>query len=130
MSSALLEADAAVAPAVPTVSVERATLLVVDDSQFDRRLVADLLAPLQNLNVVYAGSVSAGLSAIARESPAVVLTDLVLPDGEGLELVERIRATAPANPCDSHDSLWQRGSRHASASRRGGQLHRQEAPGG
>ena len=42
-----------------------------------------------------ADSLSAGLEAIARESPAIVLTDLILPDGEGLELVERVRAQHP-----------------------------------
>src|SRR5262249_47278690 len=40
-------------------------------------------------------SLSAGLEAIARESPSIVLTDLIFPDGEGIELVKRIRAEHP-----------------------------------
>ena len=104
MSLSLLPANATGAPGCDLVDGKTATLLVVDDSVFDRRLVGELLAPLNGLNVIYAGSVSAGLEAIARESPAVVLTDLVLPDGEGLELVERVRA-APAHPHRIDDRL-------------------------
>jgi CheY-like chemotaxis protein len=74
---------------------ERTTILVVDDSVLDCRLVEALLAPLNDLKVVVAGSVREGLEAIARESPAIILTDLILPDREGLELVQRVRAEHP-----------------------------------
>jgi len=71
------------------------TILVVDDSPLDCRLVETLLSPMSDLRVVFAGSVKEGLEATARESPAVILTDLVLPDMEGLELVKRVRAEHP-----------------------------------
>jgi two-component system KDP operon response regulator KdpE len=41
-----------------------------------------------------AGTVEEGLSAFAARSPQVVLLDLGLPDGEGFEVVERIRDTS------------------------------------
>jgi CheY-like chemotaxis protein len=71
------------------------TVLVVDDSPLDCHLVETLLSPMGDLKVVFAGSVKEGLEAIARESPAVIMTDLVLPDVDGLELVKRVRAEHP-----------------------------------
>src|SRR5262249_1553555 len=97
MSVSLLQADSAVESATEEGSngSGKATLLVVDDSSVDRRLVAQLLEPMGELKVSFADSLRAGLEAIARESPAIVLTDLILPDGEGTELVKRIRAEHP-----------------------------------
>jgi CheY-like chemotaxis protein len=74
---------------------ETTTVLVVDDSPFDRQLVGRLLAPMGELRVAYASSASEGMAAIACESPSIVLADLVLPDQEGLELVHRVRAQYP-----------------------------------
>jgi DNA-binding NarL/FixJ family response regulator len=95
MSVTLLEADSVADLATEQSGVGRATLLVVDDSSVDRRLVAQLLSSVHELNVSFASTLSAGLDAIARESPAIVLTDLILPDGDGLGLIERIRAEHP-----------------------------------
>jgi CheY-like chemotaxis protein len=74
---------------------ETTTVLVVDDSAFDRQLVGQLLAPLANIRVAFAADGSEALAAIAREAPAVILTDLVMPDLGGLELVQRVRAEHP-----------------------------------
>jgi DNA-binding NarL/FixJ family response regulator len=95
MSVSLLEADSAVESATDQGAGGKATVLVVDDSGVDSRLVAQLLQPMPELNVSFAGSLSAGLEAIARESPAIVLTDLILPDGEGIELIKQVRAHHP-----------------------------------
>jgi DNA-binding NarL/FixJ family response regulator len=92
MDVSLIEADSAVESAGSQGGGGKATMLVVDDSDVDRRLVEELLMPVHELNVCFANSLSAGLAAIARESPVIVLTDLILPDGEGIELVERVRA--------------------------------------
>ena len=46
---------------------------------------------MTDLKVNFAGSVNEGLEAIGRESPDIILTDLVLPDMEGLVLVQRVR---------------------------------------
>jgi CheY-like chemotaxis protein/anti-sigma regulatory factor (Ser/Thr protein kinase) len=95
MSSSACQSERVDRPAPGKVAPERVTVLVVDDSPFDRHLVERLLSPFDDLKVVYAGSVGEGLEAVARESPAIVLTDLVLPDMEGLELVQRVRAEHP-----------------------------------
>ena len=76
-------------------SGEVATVLVVDDSAFDRHLVGQLLENLDNVRVIYACNGREGLEAIAREAPSVILTDLIMPDIEGLELVQKVRAEHP-----------------------------------
>ena len=85
-------------PSDPTpecIPDERTTVLVVDDSAFDRRLVGQLLDPMPGVRAVYAADGREGLAAIAREAPAVILTDLVMPDVGGLELVQRVRTEHP-----------------------------------
>jgi len=76
-------------------SGEVATVLVVDDSAFDRHLVGQLLQSLDDVRVVSACNGREGLEAIAREAPSVILTDLIMPDIDGLELVRRVRAEHP-----------------------------------
>jgi CheY-like chemotaxis protein len=82
-------------PVSPCVASEPTTVLVVDDSAFDRQLVGQLLGPLPDTRVVYAADGREGLAAIAHEAPSVILTDLVMPDMGGLELVQRVRAEHP-----------------------------------
>ena len=62
-------------------------VLVVDDSPVDRRLAGGL-AEKCNLRAIYAEDGREGLAAIAKEAPAVVLTDLQMPNMTGLELVD------------------------------------------
>ena len=50
---------------------------------------------MPDIRVVYAADGREGLAAIARETPSVILTDLVMPDMGGLELVQRVRAEHP-----------------------------------
>jgi CheY-like chemotaxis protein len=44
---------------------------------------------------VFAKSGHEGLEVIERERPAVILTDLIMPDMEGLELIQQVRARHP-----------------------------------
>jgi ActR/RegA family two-component response regulator/anti-sigma regulatory factor (Ser/Thr protein kinase) len=74
---------------------ENPVILVVDDSPFDRQLVGKLLEQLPHLKVVYADSIASGIDAVAREKPTIVLTDLILADGEGLALVKHVREQHP-----------------------------------
>jgi CheY-like chemotaxis protein len=74
---------------------DQTTVLVVDDSAFDRQLIGQLLESMSDLNVVFAAGAPEGLAAIEREAPAVILTDLIMPHMEGLELVQQVRAKHP-----------------------------------
>jgi CheY-like chemotaxis protein len=73
-------------------------VLVVDDAAFDRELVARLLGSMGDVETLFAHNGKDGLALIEHESPAIVLTDLVMPDVDGLELVHQIRALHPQIP--------------------------------
>jgi two-component system nitrogen regulation response regulator GlnG len=72
-------------------------LLLVDDEPVIchsfRRLFA---AP--DLAVLTAGTVAEGWSRVEQDRPDVIVLDLQLPDGSGLDLFERIRAADPKRP--------------------------------
>lgn len=79
-------------------------ILIVDDSAVDRRFAGNLLEknndPNQDgpLSVVYADNGKKGLEAISGESPDLVLTDLQMPEMNGLELVEAAKLQYPWLP--------------------------------
>lgn len=80
-------------------SSESATkLLIVDDSEFEHQVIAGLLRGVEDLCVVHASGGAAALEAVERESPDLVLTDLFMPDMDGLELVQRVRKRWPSVP--------------------------------
>jgi two-component system response regulator PrrA len=69
-------------------------VLVVDDE-------ADFLATYERLlrregfEVVTATSRAAGLAALAGDAPVLVISDLRLPDGDGLDVVRAARLASP-----------------------------------
>jgi DNA-binding response OmpR family regulator len=65
--------------------------LLVDDDPAIRRAVSAGLE-LEGFTVVAASGGRAALEAAARIAPAVVLLDLSMPDLDGLEVLERLRA--------------------------------------
>ncbi len=72
--------------------------LVVDDSADDRRLASSLLEEHGCLTV---GAVSHGVEALAhieQNMPDVVVTDLRMPEMDGLELVQVLRQRFPQLP--------------------------------
>jgi len=64
-------------------------LVVEDDAQMSRFLRATLAG--HELKVAVADSIESGATAAAQDPPELVLLDLGLPDGDGLELVRRLR---------------------------------------
>jgi anti-anti-sigma factor len=73
-------------------------ILVVDDSEVDRRLVGGLLSRHPDYNVRYADSGRSGLSRMRDEIPDLVITDLIMPETNGLELVAAVRQMYPQVP--------------------------------
>lgn len=74
------------------------SILVVDDSAVDRRLAGGLLEKDTNLSIRYAVHGADGLDKMREELPELVLTDLVMPEMDGLDLVAMVRSTYPAVP--------------------------------
>jgi CheY-like chemotaxis protein len=75
-----------------------ASILVVDDSAVDRRLAGGLLEKGTYLEVRYAENGQMALKEIDREPPDVVVTDLQMPEMDGLQLVLKIAQDNPDIP--------------------------------
>jgi CheY-like chemotaxis protein len=82
-------------------------ILVVDDSPVDQRLAGKLLTKRTDpvygdeptgLTVEYASNGREALEMIAREAPDAVLTDLQMPEMNGLALVLQVRIRHPFLP--------------------------------
>jgi CheY-like chemotaxis protein len=74
------------------------TILVVDDSAVDRRFVGGLLKREADYSVEFAEDGSDALSKIRVNVPDVIVTDLQMPNRNGLELVSAVRMHHPGVP--------------------------------
>ena len=72
--------------------------LVVDDSKVDRLMIGGLLEKDGEIEVAYATDGNEALSRIEESPPDLVITDLVMPELDGLELVGEIRRRFPLVP--------------------------------
>jgi CheY-like chemotaxis protein len=73
-------------------------VLVVDDSAVDRRFVGGLLSKGGRYQVDYAEDGSQALSQMRKEAPDLIVTDLQMPNRNGLELVAAVRMHHPGVP--------------------------------
>ena len=75
-----------------------ASILVVDDSVVDRQLIKGLLAKDTGFNVGTAENPSDALSQLSNSDFDLVVTDLQMPDRDGLDLVRSMRMEFPELP--------------------------------
>jgi two-component system response regulator DevR len=69
---------------------------LVDDHELIRRALHDLLSAEADIEIVgEAGSVREAAGAILERRPDVVVLDLRLPDGVGVDLIRRVRDQVP-----------------------------------
>jgi CheY-like chemotaxis protein len=73
-------------------------ILVVDDSAVDRFVIQGLLSVHQQFEIDTAGDGAVALEKIRNRVPDLVLTDMQMPNMDGLQLVEAIRSRYPAVP--------------------------------
>jgi len=73
------------------------TVLIVDDSPVDL-LFARRCVEAEGCKVIFASNGREALDIIARSRPDAVLTDLQMPEMNGLELVQRMKRVQPPTP--------------------------------
>jgi two-component system cell cycle response regulator len=66
-------------------------ILLVDNSPVNHALVRTMLEPVGYM-ILSADSVAAGLERARRELPDLILSDLHMPDADGLDLLEAVKA--------------------------------------
>jgi DNA-binding response OmpR family regulator len=71
-----------------------ATILAVDDEPLTCKLLEISLSRLGH-EVLTATSGVAGLELVQQAHPSLVILDLILPDTDGLEMLQQIREIAP-----------------------------------
>ena len=76
----------------------RPRILVVDDSAVDRKMAGNLLARDDIYVLEFAGDGAEALTAVERHPPDLVLTDLLMPEVDGFELVGNLRKSHPQIP--------------------------------
>jgi CheY-like chemotaxis protein len=78
-------------------AAQSATVLIVDDLRMSHRLVGKIVEG-GGYKVITAGNGRQALEVIERQPPTVVLTDLHMPEMDGLELVTKVREKYPLLP--------------------------------
>jgi CheY-like chemotaxis protein len=73
-------------------------ILVVDDNTMDRRIAGGILTKQLAARILYAQHGVAALEIVEKSQPDLVLTDLQMPEMDGLALVEAIRRKYPLVP--------------------------------
>jgi two-component system nitrogen regulation response regulator NtrX len=76
---------------------EGALVLVIDDDDGVRRVCVDMLEA-RGYRGLGAASVGEGLRTFGEHPPAVVLLDLKLPDGTGIDVLRELQRRSPATP--------------------------------
>jgi len=66
-------------------------ILVVDDSEVDRRIVGGLLEKQPEFTVQFAKNGREAITCLRQSTPDLIVTDLQMPERDGLELVRAIR---------------------------------------
>jgi len=79
-------------------SERTSSVLVVDDSATDRRLVGGLLERAGGLAVKYAVDGKDAINGFQESVPELVVTDLIMPEMDGLGLVAAVKSEFPLVP--------------------------------
>ncbi|MDP6924027.1 MAG: response regulator [Candidatus Scalindua sp.] len=69
-----------------------AKILIIDDAKFTRTMLKKMIAEFGH-ETIEAGNGREGLEKITGEDPDLVLTDILMPEMEGTELLELLRET-------------------------------------
>ena len=74
-----------------------ATILVIDDNAEMRNVLFDVLS-LDGYEVILADDGELGIKRFRTDVPDLVITDILMPKMDGLEVVELLKAESPETP--------------------------------
>lgn len=74
------------------VALENAVVLAVDDDEEMREMLALILGRYVR-EVVVAGSVDEAMRVLESVHPALIVSDICMPDNDGYDLIRRVRAS-------------------------------------
>ena len=86
---------------------ETRRILIIDDER-PILLTLEALLSRHGFEIDTAGTAAAGLKALKKKSPSLVLLDLQLPDAQGLEMLDQIKTEQPETQViilTAHDTL-------------------------
>jgi PAS domain S-box-containing protein len=95
-SKAVTAGDEQGQTATRPLQLEGVSILVVDDEEDSREVLAEVLRQY-GAQTRTASSAEEALSAIARSTPQVLLSDIGMPSVDGFELVRRVRELIPSD---------------------------------
>ncbi|GGC79435.1 response regulator [Undibacterium terreum] len=75
------------------MSISRPTILIVDDSLTVRADLEEAFSD-KEFQVILCSNASQARAALAKEMPELAILDVILPDGDGTDLLKEIRAMA------------------------------------
>ncbi|MES2549158.1 MAG: response regulator, partial [Pseudomonadota bacterium] len=78
----------------PTTALSRPAVLLVEDTMSLQMVYRSILATAGH-RVAVAATASEGLEQFRTHRPMVVLLDLILPDRDGLEVMQEIQSIQP-----------------------------------
>jgi DNA-binding NtrC family response regulator len=76
----------------------KTSVLIIDDEEKFRQLLARIIS-LEGYTVLQASGIQQGLKVLQQEPVDIVLTDVKLPDGNGIDLLEKIRQVSSICEC-------------------------------
>lgn len=74
-----------------------ATVLIIDDDEILNEMISELLQS-QNYQTISAFNGNEGLSKLQSEKIDIVITDIIMPDKEGLQTIREIKSISPTIP--------------------------------
>jgi CheY-like chemotaxis protein/anti-sigma regulatory factor (Ser/Thr protein kinase) len=97
MTPTNLSSETSAGPASRAASAAH-TILIVDDSAMDRHLAGAIVQKCEGWQAQFASDGREALEMLRQQAPDIVLTDMLMPEMDGLELVQAIREKYPLLP--------------------------------
>jgi len=85
-------------PALDKSNPSERIVLVVDDSAMDRHLAGSIIQKMGGWKAIFSANGLEAIKCLEEYRPDVVLTDMLMPEMDGLQLVQAIRSDHPQIP--------------------------------